>query len=99
MTLEPHSPEKLDQLALAILDVSATVRQIANTCRENDLPAVALHGRKPLEYLAKLREWADKAAAEMERETRRQRAARLAQEIPPYQAVTTRNSKAASKEK
>ena len=95
MTLEAHTPEQLDELALAALDVAGAFRNMANSCRENDLQSVSLHSRKPREWLSRLLEWTHKAAAEVGREERRWRARMRAQSVKPYR--TSKKSKTARK--
>ena len=47
MTLTPYSPEQIDQLTLRLFDVAATLRQMANQCRENHLEGYTLHDKGP----------------------------------------------------
>jgi len=81
MTLEAYSPERLDALALRVLDLCVHLRSAARTCREEHLPAVELHDRKALEWLEKLEQWALSTDAELHRRVQLARAARRAEEI------------------
>lgn len=58
MTLQTYSIERIDELALRMLDLSALMRQISNQCRENDMDSFPLHDKKALEWLAQLEQWA-----------------------------------------
>ncbi len=64
MTLKPYTPDRLDQLALRLLDLGARVRSIARACREDGLGQLALHDRKALEHLDRVEEWLYKAEAD-----------------------------------
>jgi hypothetical protein len=65
MTLEPYNPDRLDLLALRLLDLSAKARGMAQLCREEQLDGLDLHDRKALEYLGKFEEWLYRAEAEL----------------------------------
>lgn len=67
MTLQPYSPEQLDELALRTLDLAASLREMAKKSRENDIPSVDLHARKAVEWLGRLEEWVQKSAADLDR--------------------------------
>lgn len=77
MTLEPYNPDRIDQLALRVLDVCARLRAMAQTCREQQLPAIDLHDRKALEWLAKMEEWAVDAESAVFRAQGKQKAQSL----------------------
>lgn len=66
MTLIPYKAEKLDELALRVLDLAASLREMATKCRDNDVPAAELHDRKALEWLGRLEEWVQKSSAELD---------------------------------
>lgn len=66
MTLQPYSPENLDELALRALDLAASLREMAKKCRMNDMPSVELHAHKAIEWLGRLEEWAQKSSADLE---------------------------------
>lgn len=66
MTLQPYDPEKLDQLALRLLDQAAAMREMANTCREYQINDLALHDKKAIEWCENLDRWTRKARAELE---------------------------------
>jgi hypothetical protein len=81
MTLEAYSPERLDALALRVLDLCVHLRAAARTCREHDLAAVELHDRKALEWLEKLEQWAIGTEAELFRRAKIAQGARAAEGI------------------
>ena len=66
MTLQTYDPEELDQFALRLLDLVATVRQMANRSRERGIADLALHDKKALEWCGKLEQWARKTQADLE---------------------------------
>jgi hypothetical protein len=66
MTLQTYDPQKLDQLALRLLDLAATVRQMANHSREYGIADLVLHDKKALEWCLKLEQWARKTRADLE---------------------------------
>ena len=66
MTLQTYSPEKLDQLALRLLDLAAIVRQMSSHSREYGIADLALHDKKALEWCVKMERWARKTQADLE---------------------------------
>lgn len=66
MTLQTYDPHKLDQFALRVLDLAATVRQMANRSREYGIADLALHDKKALEWCVKMERWAHKTQADLE---------------------------------
>jgi hypothetical protein len=64
MTLKPYTPDRLDELALRLLDLAGRVRTIALACRQEKLDHVELHDRKALEHLDRVEEWLYKAEAD-----------------------------------
>jgi len=70
MTLELYTPEKLDRLALQLLDLAAIVRNTANRSREHDIAGLPLHDKKAREWSASLDRWVRKAEAEMDLQVR-----------------------------
>jgi len=66
MTLTPYEPPMLDQFALRLLDVAATIRLMAQRAREQDVEDVPLHDKKASEWIARLERWARRAAADLE---------------------------------
>lgn len=86
MTLVPYDPDRLDKLALRVLDLCVRIRKLANHCREEQLPPVELHDRKTLEWLDKLEDWLYRAEAEVNRRVHKhhgERRAREAQSVRP----------------
>jgi hypothetical protein len=66
MTLQTYDPQKLDQIALRLLDLAAIVRQMGNRSREHGIADLALHDKKALEWCVKLEQWAHKTRADLE---------------------------------
>jgi len=66
MTLLPYDPQKLDQLALRLLDLASILRDMANRSRDQGIADLALHDKKALEACAKLEQWAHKIRADLE---------------------------------
>jgi hypothetical protein len=66
MTLQTYDPQKLDQLALRLLDLAAILREMAHHSREYGIADLALHDKKALEWCAKLEQWARKTQADLE---------------------------------
>jgi len=63
MTLQPYDAEKLDRLALRLLDISAELRRIGRIAAAAPAVALALHDRKALEWIAELEQWVAECAA------------------------------------
>ena len=78
MTLQPYTPERLDQLALRVLDVCSRLRGMALRVRGESVDEFLLHDKKALEWLAHLEEWAQKSEADIELALLRQRGTRRA---------------------
>jgi hypothetical protein len=66
MTLQPYRPEELDQFALVLLELAASVRNMANRCREHGIDGLVLHDKKARRWCAQLGEWVQKAQADLE---------------------------------
>jgi hypothetical protein len=66
MTLQPYDPQKLDHLALRLLDLAAILREMANRGREQGITDLALHDKKALESCLKLEQWARKIRADLD---------------------------------
>lgn len=86
MTLEPYNPERLDALALRVLDVCLHLRSMARVSREEQLPAVDLHDRKALEWLEKLEAWAIGAEADLNGQVMKARGTRRARAMQASKA-------------
>lgn len=78
MTLEAYDPDRLDALAWRAFDLSARLRVLARTCRDEPLTKVELHDRKTLEWFEKLETWACGAEADVDRQIKLARAAKAA---------------------
>lgn len=78
MTLEPYTPQRLDDLALRALDLTSALRKMAVTMRSEELANFVVHDRKALEWITKLDEWCQKTEASLEVAVRRNRGARRA---------------------
>jgi hypothetical protein len=80
MTRQSYSPDRLDQLALRVLDVSSRLRGMALRARNEPVDEFLLHDKKALEWLAHLEEWVQKSEADIELARLRQRGSRRAGE-------------------
>jgi len=60
MTLQPYSPEKMEKLALRLLDISAQLRSIALDLRANQLEELKINDRKALSWCENLEIWVQK---------------------------------------
>lgn len=67
MTLEAYDPDRLDLLALRLLDVCGRVRILASRCRDEELTSVTLHDRKALEWIDKLEDWLARSEGDVNR--------------------------------
>ena len=81
MTLQPYDTDRLDQLALKVLDVSCSLRAMAARLREEQPSGFALHDRKALYWIERLEHWARKSEVELEMASIRQRGARKAMRV------------------
>ena len=81
MTLEPYSPEKLDQFALGLLDLAAILRRMANESREHGITDLSLHDKKAQEWFSRLDHWAHKVQAEVQVQIVQARASRRARSV------------------
>ena len=82
MTLQQYGPERLDELALRMLDVAALFRDMARQQRQGDSNAtVGLHDRKLLEWLSSIEVWAEDARGRQQTEMIRKRGAERAQSM------------------
>jgi hypothetical protein len=78
MTLESYNPDDLDELSLRLMDICARLRIMARKSRVEQLPPIALHDRKALEWVTKLEEWLDRVEPDFEHELIKNRGKRLA---------------------
>ncbi len=74
MTLKPYTAEMLDQFALRLLDLAATLRGMANRSREFGVEDFALHDKKAGEWCKGLERWVHRSQAELEMKILDQRA-------------------------
>jgi len=81
MTLEPYSPEKLDLLALRLLDLAGIMREMANESREYGITDLALHDKKAQEWCTNLERWGRKSQGELKLKIADARAVRRVQSI------------------
>jgi hypothetical protein len=82
MTRKQYDSPMLDQVALRLLDLAATVRQMALRAREFPVEGFALHDKKACEWVANLERWARKSVAELEMRILEARAGHRATEQP-----------------
>ncbi|MEZ6068724.1 MAG: hypothetical protein R3C10_00350 [Pirellulales bacterium] len=79
MTLISYDADRLDALALRILDVAAVLRRMSAHSRDHQIGQFKMHDKKALEWLSQLEEWAQRGAGELEVEIVRQKAQRRAE--------------------
>ncbi len=82
MTLKPYDPQMLDQFALRLLDLAATLRQMAHRSRESPVGDFALHDKKAYEWIGNLERWARKSLADLEMRALEARARQRAMSHP-----------------
>ena len=92
MTLEPYTPDQLDQMALRVLDVCLRLRTMAHKSRSEEFERLPLHVKKALEWLGNLEQWAHKGESELDVAIARNRGARRARQVPPGRARQGRRS-------
>ncbi len=81
MTLESYDADKLDGMALRILDIAAIVRKMSAISRDNPELRFATHDKKALEWLASVEHWAHDSVARLEMALIKQRGAKRAQQM------------------
>ncbi len=79
MTLKAYDADRLDQLALRMLDLCGRVRDMARHSRDEGITGLHLHDRKTLEHLDAIEQWLFKAEAEVHAAALRQRGQQAAQ--------------------
>lgn len=79
MTLEAYSADRLDELALRMLDCASQVRALANQARAEEVGPIELHDKKALEFLARLEDWIHKSEGTLAVAVRRAQGRRKAQ--------------------
>ena len=60
MTLQAYSPEKMEKLALRLLDISAQMGGIAKDLRANQLEELRINDKKALLWCENLEIWVQK---------------------------------------
>jgi hypothetical protein len=65
MTLSRYTPEMLDSMALRLLDVSASIRGMAEYVRSHKIQEVEVHDKKLLEWCEKIECWTDKTSSQL----------------------------------
>jgi hypothetical protein len=81
MTLQPYTPDRADQLALRLLDVSSRLRALAQRARDEGLELFQLHDKKALEWLGLLEEWSQRSMGDVDAAIRKEHGARRAREV------------------
>ncbi len=81
MTLEAYDADRLDETALRILDIAATVREMAGVLRREPGVSLAIHDRKAAEWLAQLERWAADSRSKLELARLKRRGARRAEKF------------------
>jgi hypothetical protein len=80
MTRQAYDPDRLDALALRMLDVCARVRQLAGNCRDGELADVPLHDRKAIEWIENLEDWLARCEGDVRRAVLKARGDRQARQ-------------------
>ena len=78
MTLVPYKPDRLDEVALRLLDLCSQLRGMARQARNEKLEEFPLHDKKALEWLSRLEDWARKSETDFELALVRNRGTRRA---------------------
>jgi hypothetical protein len=79
MTLTHFPPDALDDLALRLLDVAASLRKMANLAREKSVQGFQLHGNKAQEWLDHLEHWTFEGTKRLNEQIMRELGARKGQ--------------------
>jgi len=66
MTLQAYGPEKLEKLALRLLDISAQLRNMAKDMRTNQLKELQINDKKALLWCDNMEIWAQKNRSNMD---------------------------------
>ena len=82
MTLQAYDPDKLDQLALRVLDLSCIFRNMGSKARADQPSRLNLQDRKAHEWISNLEQWARKAETELEMAILRNKGTARAAETP-----------------
>lgn len=82
MTLVPFTPDKLDALALRLLDISNVLRRMSNASRDHSVTGFELHSQKPDEWLGHLEDWVLEAEGKLATAINKQRGDRRALSSP-----------------
>ncbi len=69
MTLETYDPDRFNELALRLMDLTGQLRRIAIRSQQEGLDPLPLNDKKALEWLGKLEEWVLKTEQEVERQS------------------------------
>jgi hypothetical protein len=92
MTLEVYDPQRLDNLALRLLDLAAALRKMSNLCRDENPEGFQLHDRKALEWLSRLDEWTIDTSLKLDRALIRTKARQKALKTAASPAPGAENS-------
>ena len=81
MTLQPYTPDRLDELTLRIVDVASRLRRMAERARGQEVNEFHIHDKKALEWLERLEEWSQKSETDLDLALLRERGVRRAGEV------------------
>lgn len=81
MTLASYDPKQLDDLALRLLDLTSTFREMARRSRDEHVDGLTLQDKKALEWLRRFELWANDTVQKFESAAIKSRGARRAREI------------------
>jgi hypothetical protein len=83
MTLIAFTPDKLDEVALRILDIATVLRKMSQSSRDYNITGFELHNQKIEEWLGHLENWALEADGKLATTINKQRGDRRALSAPP----------------
>jgi hypothetical protein len=76
MTLLKYQSRDLDDLALRVVDLASSLREMSKTCEENEILEIPMHSKKALDWLDNLEQWARKCQNDLAITVIKHRAAR-----------------------
>src|SRR4051812_48010851 len=99
MTLVPFTSEKLDALALRLLDIANVLRRMSNASRDYGVTGFELHAQKPDEWLGHLEDWVLEGEGKLATAINKQRGDRRALSSPQTPPARAAGKPAATRKK
>jgi hypothetical protein len=78
MTLRAYDADRLDVLALKLIDLAAISRRMAAVCRQEGVKELSLNDKKALDWMARIEGWLGEAEARLQARLIKRRAAQHA---------------------